>query len=62
MAFEVMSGGGAVREAVIISDWWLETNGNHFHLGTNRTLMSILEGEREYTELKMYNEQICGKS
>lgn len=62
MAFEAMSWGGTVKEAVTVSDWWLEANGNHLSLAPNRTLMSILEEKRESTEPKRNNEQICGKS
>lgn len=62
MAFEAMSWGGTVKEAVTVSDSWLEAHGNNLSLAPDRTFMSILEEERESTELKRNNEQICGKS
>lgn len=47
---------------VIVDEWPLEMNDKHLSLGTDRTLMSILEEEIKCRELTRYNEKICDKS
>lgn len=48
--------------AVTVDEWPLEMSNKNLSLGTDRTLMSILEEEIKCTELKRYYEKIYGKS